>query len=206
LRNAHRGVGRQARAPSHRHQFGDVVVRPDGDLYGDGVNVAARLEPLAAPGGILVSAKVHDELHGKLALAWHDRGEQALKNIARPVRVYAFGGEAGGRTPSAAQPAPFSASEPSIAVLPFSNISGDPEQEDFADGVVEDVITALSRVRWLFVIARNNAQFESALQKARKQPGAAHVEILLALRPKSSHVGLLFFNIRPVVPHPIKRM
>jgi adenylate cyclase len=137
--------------------LGDVVVRPDGDLYGDGVNVAARLEPLAAPGGIAVSAKVYDELHGKLALAWQDRGEQALKNIARRVRVYAFDGAAGGDTGSAARPTQSLPSKPSIAVLPFANMSGDPEQEYFADGVVEDVITALSRVRWLFVIARNSS-------------------------------------------------
>jgi adenylate cyclase len=133
--------------------FGDVVVRPDGDLYGDGVNVAARLEPLAAPGGIVVAAKVYEELQGKLALAWEDRGEQALKNIARRVRVYAYGGE----TASAARPAQPLPSRASIAVLPFSNLSGDSEQEYFADGVVEDIITALSRVRWLFVIARNSS-------------------------------------------------
>jgi adenylate cyclase len=133
--------------------FGDVVVRPDGDLYGDGVNVAARLEPLAAPGGIVVAAKVYEELQGKLALAWEDRGEQALKNIARRVRVYAYGGE----TASAARPAQPLPSRASIAVLPFTNLSGDPEQEYFADGVVEDIITALSRVRWLFVIARNSS-------------------------------------------------
>jgi len=105
--------------------FGDVVVRPDGDLYGDGVNVAARLEPLAAPGGIVVAAKVYEELQGKLALAWEDRGEQALKNIARRVRVYAYGGE----TASAARPAQPLPSRASIAVLPFTNLSGDPEQE-----------------------------------------------------------------------------
>jgi adenylate cyclase len=133
--------------------FGDVVVRPDGDLYGDGVNVAARLEPLAAPGGIVVAAKVYEELQGKLALAWEDRGEQALKNIARRVRVYAYGGE----TASAARPAQPLPSRASIAVLPFTNLGGDPEQEYFADGVVEDIITALSRVRWLFVIARNSS-------------------------------------------------
>ena len=133
--------------------LGDVVARPDGDLYGDGVNVAARLEPLAAPGGIVVSAKVYDELQGRLALAWQDRGEQTLKNITRPVRVYASGPE----TASSARPAPSSQTKPSIAVLPFNNMSDDPEQEYFADGIVEDIITALSRVRWLFVIARNSS-------------------------------------------------
>jgi adenylate cyclase len=133
--------------------LGDVVARPDGDLYGDGVNVAARLEPLAAPGGIVVSAKVYDELQGRLALAWQDRGEQTLKNITRPVRVYASGPE----TASSARPTPSSPTKPSIVVLPFKNMSGDPEQEYFADGIVEDIITALSRVRWLFVIARNSS-------------------------------------------------
>jgi adenylate cyclase len=133
--------------------LGDVVARPDGDLYGDGVNVAARLEPLAAPGGIVASAKVYDELQGKLELAWRDRGEQALKNIARPVRIYAIGDDAG----PVARPALAAPARPSIAVLPFHNMSGDPEQEYFADGVVEDVITALSRVRWLFVIARKSS-------------------------------------------------
>jgi adenylate cyclase len=133
--------------------LGDVVSLPDGDLYGDGVNVAARLEPLAAPGGIAISAKVYDELQGKLTLAWQDRGEQTLKNVTRPVRVYSIGDD----TASAARPVPIVSARPSIAVLPFKNMSGDPEQEYFADGIVEDIITALSRVRWLFVIARNSS-------------------------------------------------
>jgi adenylate cyclase len=133
--------------------LGDVVSLPDGDLYGDGVNVAARLEPLAAPGGIAVSAKVYDELQGKITLAWQDRGEQILKNVTRPVRVYSIGDE----TASETRPAPIASAKPSIAVLPFSNMSGDPEQEYFADGIVEDIITALSRVKWLFVIARNSS-------------------------------------------------
>lgn len=133
--------------------LGDVVARPDGDLYGDGVNVAARLEPLASPGGIVISAKVHDELHGRLALDWQDLGEQSLKNITRPVKVYASGPE----TASSVRPTPSMPTKPSIAVLPFNNMSGDPEQDYFADGIVEDIITALSRVRWLFVIARNSS-------------------------------------------------
>jgi adenylate cyclase len=133
--------------------LGDVVSLPDGDLYGDGVNVAARLEPLAAPGGIAVSAKVYDELQGKLTLAWKDCGEQTLKNVTRPVRVYAIGDD----TAPAARPMQIAPVKPSIAVLPFNNMSGDPEQEYFADGIVEDIITALSRVKWLFVIARNSS-------------------------------------------------
>ncbi|WP_157934424.1 adenylate/guanylate cyclase domain-containing protein [Microvirga ossetica] len=133
--------------------LGDVVARPDGDLYGDGINIAARLEPMASPGGIVISAKVYDELQGRLALAWQDWGEQTLKNITRPVRVYA----SGHTSASPARPTPSSPTKPSIAVLPFSNMSGDPKQEYFADGIVEDIITALSRVRWLFVIARNSS-------------------------------------------------
>jgi TolB-like protein len=132
--------------------LGDVVARPDGDLYGDGVNVAARLEPLAAPGGIVISAKVYDELQGRLALAWQDRGEQPLKNITRPVRVYARGPE-----PAASARPANSPTKPSIAVLPFDNMSGDPEQDYFADGMVEDIITALSRFKELVVIARNSS-------------------------------------------------
>ena len=133
--------------------LGDVVAGPDGDLYGDGINIAARLEPMASPGGIVISAKVYDELQGRLALAWQDWGEQTLKNITRPVRVYA----SGPTSASVARPTPSSPTKPSIAVLPFSNMSGDPEQEYFADGIVEDIITALSRVKWLFVIARNSS-------------------------------------------------
>ena len=133
--------------------LGDVVAGPDGDLYGDGINIAARLEPMASPGGIVISAKVYDELQGRLALAWQDWGEQTLKNITRPVRVYA----SGPTSASAARPTPSLPTKPSIAVLPFSNMSGDPEQEYFADGIVEDITTALSRVRWLFVIARNSS-------------------------------------------------
>jgi adenylate cyclase len=157
---------------------GDVVVE-DGDIFGDGVNVAARLEGLADPGGICVSARVQEDAAGRLDLAFDDLGDQELKNIARPVRVYRVratlthpaasapgsplsriagegaerrGREAGeGSPPALALP-----DKPSIAVLPFQNISGDPEQEYFVDGMVEEIITALSRIRWLFVIARNS--------------------------------------------------
>src|SRR5262249_40229707 len=135
--------------------MGDIVVE-DGDIFGDGVNVAARLEALAEPGGICVSARVQEDAAGKLDLAFEDMGEQALKNIARPVRAYKVAtGPASAKaseTPALALP-----DKPSIAVLPFANMSGDPEQEYFADGVVEEIITALSRIRWLFVIARNSS-------------------------------------------------
>src|SRR5215469_9004612 len=137
------------------HQ-GDMIVE-DGDIFGDGVNLAARIEGLAEPGGICVSRVVHDEVRDKLDVAFDDFGEQNLKNIARPMRVFVarIGGEAanapGGETPALPLP-----DNPSIAVLPFANMSGDPEQEYFADGMVEEIITALSRIRWLFVIARNS--------------------------------------------------
>jgi len=157
---------------------GDIVVE-DGDIFGDGVNVAARLEGLAEPGGICVSTRVREDTAGRLDLAFEDIGEQALKNIARPVRVYRVSNtlthpaadapgsplsrtagegaerqrrEAGEGSPPLPLP-----DKPSIAVLPFANMSGDPEQEYFADGMVEEIITALSRIRWLFVIARNSS-------------------------------------------------
>jgi len=133
------------------HQ-GDIVVE-DGDIFGDGVNIAARLEGLAEPGGICVSARVREDAAGRLDLAFEDIGEQDLKNISRPVRVF--------RVVTAPKPVaepPLSLPDkPSIAVLPFANMSGDPEQEYFADGMVEEFITALSRIRWLFVIARNSS-------------------------------------------------
>jgi adenylate cyclase len=127
--------------------MGDIVVE-DGDIFGDGVNAAARLEALAEPGGICVSARVQEDATGKLDLVFKDLGEQALKNIARPVRVYRIA--AGDVSASAAEaPALPLPDKPSIAVLPFQNMSGDPEQEYFADGMVEEIITALSRIRWL---------------------------------------------------------
>ncbi|WP_187144308.1 adenylate/guanylate cyclase domain-containing protein [Microvirga massiliensis] len=133
--------------------LGDVVVENGGDLYGDGVNVAVRLESIADPGGIAISGKVYDELLGKLSLSFDDRGEQRLKNIARPIRVYALSGT----TPVATGASRLSLPDkPFMAVLPFTNLSGDPEQEYFADGITEDLIAALSRCRWLFVIARNS--------------------------------------------------
>jgi len=136
---------------------GDVVVE-DGDIFGDGVNVAARLEGLAEPGGICVSARVQEDVAGKVDLAFDDMGERQLKNIARPVRVY----RVRDRPVPGTQPPPPSPQvlplpdKPSIAVLPFANMSSDPEQEFFADGIAEDVITALSRYPSLFVIARNS--------------------------------------------------
>jgi TolB-like protein/class 3 adenylate cyclase len=153
-------AGRNATAdPAARIEFrigihmGDVVVE-DGDILGDGVNIAARLEGLAEPGGICVSARVQEDAAGKLGLTFDDMGEQRLKNIARPVRAYGIRLEQ--RLGEGVRPALRLPDKPSIAVLPFANLSGDPEQEYFADGMVEEIITALSRVRWLFVIARNS--------------------------------------------------
>jgi adenylate cyclase len=134
--------------------LGDVIVE-DGDIYGDGVNIAARLEALTEPGGICVSRVVHDQVRDKLDLVLDDLGEQSLKNIARPVRVFRI--RPADAPAAAAGPALAVPDKPSIAVLPFQNMSGDPEQEYFADGMVEEIITALSKVRRFFVIARNSS-------------------------------------------------
>ena len=132
--------------------LGDVLVEADGTLYGDGVNIAARMEALAEPGCICVTGKVVDEVEGRTDLGFRDIGEHAVKNIARPVRAYrvVVDGSAAPVAPSALP------EKPSIAVLPFDNLSGDPDQEYFADGIVEDLITVLSRMRWLSVTARNS--------------------------------------------------
>jgi adenylate cyclase len=153
---------RNANAPTDKRiefrmglNVGDIVVE-DGDIFGDGVNVAARLEALAEPGGICVSARVQEDVAGKPDLSFEDLGEQALKNIARPVRAYRIATDAvsatAQETPALALP-----DKPSVAVLPFTNMSANPEQEFFADGIAEDVITALSRYPSLFVIARNSS-------------------------------------------------
>ncbi|WP_229165599.1 adenylate/guanylate cyclase domain-containing protein [Bradyrhizobium altum] len=137
--------------------LGDVIVGPDGDLYGDGINIAVRLEGIADPGGILISEKVYSEVEGKLDVGFEDRGEQRLKNISKPVRAYAVrAGTHSGLTERLTASPPI-LGKPSIVVLPFQNMSGDAEQEYFADGMVEEIITALSRFRSLFVIARNSS-------------------------------------------------
>ena len=136
------------------HQ-GDIVIE-EHDIFGDAVNVAARLEGLAQPGGICVSARVRGDAAGKLDLSFEDMGQQELKNIERPLRVYRVRGDRLGEAAVTTRPRLALPEKPSIAVLPFQNMSGDPEQEYFADGMVEEIITALSRIRWLFVIARNS--------------------------------------------------
>jgi adenylate cyclase len=154
-------AARQTEVPPERQivfrigvNLGDVVVEGD-DLLGDGVNVAARLEQLCEPGGVVVSGTVHDHLQGKLECSFEDSGEQQLKNIERPVRVYrvAAGGAASATEPAAA-PAP---ARPVVAVLPLDNMSGDAEQAYFSDGITEDIITELARFRELLVIARNSS-------------------------------------------------
>src|SRR5438132_5386456 len=159
----HEMAERNAGVPEERRiQFriginlGDII--KDGrDIYGDGVNVAARLEALAEPGGICVSRVVRDQVRDKLDFPFEDAGEQRVKNIARPLRVYRVRpGPVSGEAMSAAQPPLALPDKPSVAVLPFTNMSGDPEQEFFSDGIAEDIITALSRYPSLFVIARNS--------------------------------------------------
>ncbi len=167
-------VERNAGLPAERRiefrvgiHLGDVVEESDGDLMGDGVNIAARLEGICEPGSICLSEQAYWQVKARLDLAIDDRGAVHLKNITDPVHVYSL--QVGARTPapSAAQAEPVKREEslprlalpdkPSIAVLPFQNMSGDAEQEYFADGMVEDIITGLSRIKWLFVIARNSS-------------------------------------------------
>jgi len=138
--------------------LGDVIVEGD-DLYGDGVNIAARIEALADAGGVFVSNTVHDHVRDRLPFVFEDLGEQQVKNIARPVRVYRVrDANSAGKSPAPPPPPVLPLPDkPSIAVLPFQNMSGDPEQEYFADGMVEEITTALSHIRWLFVIARNSS-------------------------------------------------
>ena len=137
--------------------LGEVIVGADGDLFGDGINIAVRLEGVADPGGILISEKVYSEVEGKLEVGFEDRGDQQLKNIAKPVRAFAVHAGAHRAPTDRLSWLPPLPNKPSIAVLPFENMSGDPEQEYFADGMVEEIITALSRFKSFFVIARNSS-------------------------------------------------
>ena len=159
------GSSASAVPEDHRMRFrigvhlGDVIEKSDGTIYGDGVNIAARLEGLAEPGGIAVSESIRTAVKGKVGASFEDRGEQRVKNIAEPVRAYrilAGGTSKSGSTASPLKPKLTLTDGPSIAVLPFQNMSGDPEQEYFSDGITEDIITDLSKLSGLLVIARNS--------------------------------------------------
>jgi TolB-like protein/Flp pilus assembly protein TadD len=155
---------RNADVPSGRQMLfriginlGDILIQGD-DILGDGVNIAARLEAIAKPGGICISSSAYDQVRGKVAVEFADLGEQSLKNIARPIRAYSVGpGAIAGMTPGGAKASPLHAPHLSIVVLPFTNIGGDPEQNYFVDGVTESLTTDLSRINGSFVIARNTA-------------------------------------------------
>ncbi len=165
-----RGMAEQNAAlqQDHRIKFrigihvGDIII-DENDIFGDGVNIAARLEGIAEPGGICISDDAQRQVRGKVDIAFEDMGSQTLKNIAEPMRVWRVqldrqGIAAAQQVSSASQVLVLALPDkPSIAVLPFQNMSGDPEQEYFADGIVEDIITALSRFKSLFVIARNSS-------------------------------------------------
>ena len=153
--------------PERRVEFrvgvhlGDVVEESDGDLMGDGVNIAARLEAICEPGRICLSNAAYEQVRDKLKYDFIDLGDKDLKNIARPVRVYSLNIDGGSIGPLSVREAPEARlalpDKVSVAVLPFQNMSGDPEQDYFADGMVEDIITGLSRIKWLLVIARNSS-------------------------------------------------
>lgn len=142
---------------------GDIIV-DDNDIFGDGVNIAVRLEGIGEPGGVCISDDAQRQVRGKVDFAFEDMGPQNLKNIVEPMRAWRLRMNASGSAAAPIEPPPVESTQalalpdkPSIAVLPFENMSGDPEQEYFADGIVEEIITALSRFKWLFVIARNSS-------------------------------------------------
>jgi adenylate cyclase len=153
--NADRPAAEQMRFRIGLH-VGDIIVQGE-NLFGDGVNIAARLEALAEPGGICISGTVRDQIGTKLLTRFIDLGPQQVKNITQPIRAYRVQGDTSPTdTPPVGSYLPLP-DKPSIAVLPFANMSGDPEQDYFADGMVEEIITALSKLRWFFVIARNSS-------------------------------------------------
>ena len=155
-------LARNAAVPAQRRiefrmgiNVGDIIIE-DGDIFGNGVNIAARLEALAEPGGICLSAAAHEQVRDHLDLAFHDLGEKQVKNIIRPLRIYGIALGALSRAPQVGAPLPLP-DKPSLVVLPFENMTGDAEQEYFVDGMVEEITTAMARLSWLFVIARNSA-------------------------------------------------
>jgi TolB-like protein/class 3 adenylate cyclase/Tfp pilus assembly protein PilF len=161
--------------------IGDVIVEPH-DIFGDGVNVAARLEGIAKPGGICISASTYEQVLGKVAIEFTDLGEQSLKNIARPVRAYAVvPNESAGATRTGGEtPGPHSVRRLSIVVLPFANLGGDPEQDYFVDGITESLTTDLSRINGSFVIARNTAfTFKGKAMDVQKLGRELNVRYLL---------------------------
>jgi TolB-like protein len=180
-RRSSRDRANAANSPEKRIEFriginlGDVIAEED-DIFGDGVNVAARLEGLAEPGGIWISRTVRNQIRDRLPYPFEDLGEQSIKNIARPVRVYALRPEAVAELP-AVSVSTVSISQPAVAprlsivVLPFANLSSDPEQQYFADGITEDLTTDLSRISGMFVISRNSAFTYRNKQVDTKQIG-----------------------------------
>ena len=175
---------------------GDIII--DGsDMWGDGVNVAARLEALAEPGGICISGRVQEDVQGKLDISFEDMGEQLLKNIARPVRLYRVRAEESAKT-RPALPLPHETSpartKPSIAVLPFANMSVDPGQDYFADGMVDEIITSLSRLRWLYVTARTSSfEFKGRNQDIRDIARRLNVGYVLegSVRKAGDHLRII---------------
>src|SRR5207248_3126908 len=176
-------VDREPEVPEERRirfrigiNLGDVIVE-EHDIFGDGVNVAARLEGLAEPGGVCVSSTVRDHIGDRLPYTFEDMGEQTVKNIARPVRVYALRPEAVADLPATMVPHAASIFQPAVArrlsivVLPFANLSEDQEQQYFADGITEDLTTDLSRIENMFVISRNTAFTYQGKRVETKQIG-----------------------------------
>ena len=171
---------------------GDVIVEGD-DIFGDGVNVAARLETLSEPGRICVSATVREHVAEKLPIGFADLGEHTVKNIARPVHVFRIENASGQERHRDGLGYPLLAlpDRPSVAVLPFTNLSGDADQDYFADGMVEDIITGLSRIKWLFVIARNSSfAYKGKAVNVKQAGGELGVRYILegSVRKASSRV------------------
>jgi adenylate cyclase len=160
--------------------LGDVIVGQDGELYGDGINIAVRLEGIADPGGILISEKVYSEVEGKLDVGFEDRGGLQLKNISKPDRAYAVRAGAPSVLTERLGAAPPLPDKPSIAVLPFENMSDDPEQEYFADGMVEEIITALFAVQ---IVVCDRSQFEFHVQRQSRRYQGGRAEAWRALCP-----------------------
>lgn len=173
LKNRNRGVSDERRVDFRIGINSGDVIEDRGDIYGDGVNVAARLESLAEPGGICISESVRTAVGNKLSLDYDDIGKQEVKNIAEPVQAYRVVTETKKKPDdtSAELPALELPEEPSVAVLPFTNMSGDPEQEFFSDGITEDIITALSRISGLLVVARNSTMVYKGKAVDIKQVG-----------------------------------